>query len=228
MLQLLLSYLFPQTIDKVHSKFNGEIKVQLFSGRVSISAGGLMQSGKFLEDTWYKAFKKFEIRNSKFEIPRILILGLGAGSIVHVLNKTFPNTEIIGIDIDQKIVSLGEKYNDLGKIKNLKIVIDDATKYLTTQKKNREKYSLIFVDLYRGFAIPPKFQTTSFLTQLDQILETRGIIVFNRLKAQMQKDEAKSFLDKVGKIFQSVVSVTVFANTLVCARHKTARPLKVT
>ena len=237
----ILSYLFPQTVEKVYSKYNGEIRVTRFCGRISIEAGGLMQSGKFLEETWWKLISniKFPISNipaspagRQYKIPntkyKILILGLGGGSIIHVLNRKFPKAQITGVDIDKEIVTLGKKYNGLDQTSNLTIKIADALKFIASESKKKKKYDLIFVDLYWGYTIPSQFQTASFLKQLDQILLRGGIVIFNRLKIQMNNPEAKQFLDKLRNIFQYVNTTTILATTLVVANSKTARPLKVT
>ncbi len=216
-MQSILSFFIPQTIQKVNSSYNGEIKVTLFCNRISIEAGGLMQSGKFLEETWEKALQKFEIRNSKLEIPRILILGLGGGSVVHALNKKFPKARIVAVDIDRNIVELGRKYNNLSSVNNLKIVITDAQRFVKSEIHKKNKFDMIFVDLYRGYEIPPQFQTVSFMQQLSQILLEDGIVIFNRLKTQMNNTEAKQFLDKLHNIFQYVNRTTILANTFVVA-----------
>ena len=146
-----------------------------------------------------------------------VIVGLGGGSIVRVLTKFFPKAKITGVDIDKSIVELGKRYFNLSSIKNLEIIISDASKFLKTQQKT---YDLIFVDLYKGYSIPKKFQTDCFLKNLNKNLGKNGYVVFNMLAIQMKKPEAKSFLDKVEKIYHDGNTVSSFANTLVFARKK--------
>ena len=58
----LLSYLFPQTVYKTESPFNGEIKVNKYWGKYSMLVGGISQSGGLVKNIWQKGIKEAILR----------------------------------------------------------------------------------------------------------------------------------------------------------------------
>lgn len=212
-----LSYFIVQKIAEFQSPFNGTVSVIESFGRYYIDVAGLMQSGPFLVKTWTKGLEKLKIPKKK--ISRVLILGLGGGSFVQVINKFFPRAHIDAVDIDRVIVSVGEKYLGLKESERLHIYIEDAQKHVSQIVKNRIEYDLVFVDMYTGYTIPKFAQSDIFLQQLRQIANKNGGVIFNRLNFQNHKNEAAAFLDKLNKIFQDVVTAKVYANILILSKN---------
>lgn len=72
--------------------------------------------------------------------PRILILGLGGGTEIHLISHQYPNTQFSAVEIDPEIIKLAKRYFDVDKIPNLEIVNEDAFEYLKSFEKTiREK-----------------------------------------------------------------------------------------
>lgn len=210
-----LTKFLPKTLVKISSPINGEISVIEQWGRRKIVVGGLTQSGPLAEKIWDSGIKNL---SSIIHHPSsILILGLGGGSLAKLLNKYFPKAKIIGVEIDPIMIDLGKKYLELDKIKNLKIIIDDATAYLPSAIHHKLKFDLVFVDLYVGDKVPKNCQTKIFLKNLKQILQENGLIVFNRLYHKNHIFEAKIFLDKLKKIFNDLANKKVLTNLLIIA-----------
>lgn len=150
--------------------------------------------------------------------PDVLILGLGGGSLVKLINKYFPNAKITGVEIDPIMIELGEQYLSLKNCKNLEIVIDDATEFVQRLCNNiKNKFDLIFVDVYCGDQVPKNCETEFFLQNLKKILRKNGMIIFNRLYYKNHISEAKIFLDKLRKIFNHVNCKKVLTNLFVYA-----------
>jgi len=209
---MVLQKFFPKTLVKISSPINGEISVVEQWGRRKIVVSGLTQSGPLAEEVWERGIKLLLQRRA----GSILILGLGGGSLVKLLNKYFPQAKIIGVEIDPLMVELGQQYLELLKAKNLKIIIDDAMNFV---KKTNEKFDLIFFDLYIGDKIPKNYQTIIFLNFLKKLLRENGMIVFNCLYFKNHISEAKVFLDKLREIFDDVNCKKVLTNLLIFVRE---------
>ena len=82
------------------------------------------------------------------DIKKILVLGLGAGSIVKVINKYFPKSKITAVEIDPMMVEIGKKHFDLEKARNLEIIIGDAfnTSLFTFKFESAAKLKIRFAD----------------------------------------------------------------------------------
>lgn len=212
-----LTKLFPKTLEKINSPINGEISVVEQFGKRKIIVGGLTQSGPMAEEVWKEGIKEI-----KEQYLKILILGLGGGSLVKLINQYFPQAKIIGVEIDPLMISLGRKYLDLKKAKNLEIIIDDASNFIRRKalliektKERRSLFDLIFVDLYLGNNVPENCQNKLFLQNLKKILRKNGMVVFNRLYYKNHIFEAKIFLDKLGEMFNDFNCKRVLTNLFI-------------
>lgn len=195
-------------LEKVFSPINGEIYVtEDVLGKRRISIAGLTQSGKIIEQIWSEGLENFLKKKPK----KILILGFGAGSAAKVINKAFPKAQIVGVEIDPKIIELAKKYFDLEKVKNLKLVVDDA--YLWV-KRAEEKFDLILIDIYRGEEIPESCQSAEFFKNVKRLLAKDGMAIFNHLYSNKEKEQAEDFRKKLEKVFSQVTSLRTVANIL--------------
>lgn len=212
----IFSYFFTQTIAKYESKFNGKILVKEAFGSRFIEVGGLMQSGRIPERLFTSGFRKLQLIDSRNKVSRVLILGLGGGTIVKALNKYYPQAKLLAVDIDPVIIEAGKKYLELSKAKNLRIQIGDVFNENLSLGKN---YDLIIVDLFRGYEIPHQLNSGEFLFPLKQKLSQNGRVIFNRLYFQKYKNEADIFLDNVRQIFQDVTVHKNYFNILISAKN---------
>lgn len=200
------------------SKFNGKLKVVRTWGMGTyIQAEGLTQSGGIVETIWKQTLHK--IKNSKLEIKNCLILGLGGGTVVNLINKNWPDSKITGVDIDPEIVGLGKKYLGLDE-GSVKISIQDAQTFVKIHPSGAF-YDLIIVDLYNGDVFPEKFEKTVFLTKIKGLLSKNGVAVFNRLYYKNKKNEAEKFGIKLKTVFSKVESFRPVSNIMfLCALGK--------
>jgi len=218
-----------EIVEKYQSPINGEILVyeDLF-GKHSMRIGGVSQSGGLVVDIWTRALR--EVQSSKacpelvegFIIHNSLVLGLGCGNAAKLVSEKWPKAEITGIEIDPVVVEVGKKYFGLDKIPNLKIAIEDVFKILDEGEKcemcrevRSEKWDLVLVDLYLGKEFPKEAESEKFINNLKNILNEKGIIVFNRFYWREYKKQAKFFEEKLKKYFSKVWTRRTVSNLLI-------------
>lgn len=200
-------------LEEKESKFNGHLRVVKTWGMGTyIQAEGLTQSGGIVESIWKETFRK--IHNSKFIIHNSLILGLGGGTVAKLIRKNYPTAKITGIDIDPLMVDLGNKYLDLQKYK-VKIIISDAS---NLPNHPNQKYDLIVVDLYNGDKFPKTFATKNYIHLIRTVLQSNGVVVFNRLYFKEKKAEAEKFGDRLKRVFKKVESFRPVSNIMYICR----------
>jgi spermidine synthase len=200
-------------LAEVESPINGKIQVIKFLGKPRIIVNNLLQSGGMIELIWKKGVKV--ISNQKMVISNCLILGLGGGSAVNLINQYFPKAKITTIEIDPIMIKLGKKYFDLDKIKNLKIIINDALKTITNDQLPIAHYNLILVDLYLGHQFPPQAESPRFLKSLKKILTRKGRLIFNRLFYEKHKKSTEEFIRKLEPYFSKIELIRAWSNLLV-------------
>lgn len=107
-----------------------------------------------------------------------LLLGLGGGTLAHLLSRHAPGVQITGVDIDPGIVTFGREHFGL-QLPNLRIVIADAFAYVD---RSAEQFDYIAVDLFVGRHLHRGILAKPFLRRLSALLEPGGEIVINLLK----------------------------------------------
>ena len=208
-----LSYIFPQKLVSIPSNFNGNIDVVESFGKKYIEVGGLMQSGNFVEKIFRKGLQKLKL--DKENLSHILIIGVGGGSFVRVCQNLFPKARIVGVEIDPKMVELGEKFLHFHPESAMQIIIADI---FQRPLDKTQIFDLIFVDIYQGYAIHREAEDAKFLKYLASKTKKNGVLIFNRLYFQKYISEANYFLDKLQGIFQDVKSVKVYSNLLIVVK----------
>jgi len=107
-----------------------------------------------------------------------LLLGLGAGTLAHLLTRRVPGIRIVGVDIDSRLIEFARQHFDLA-LPNLEVVIGDAFAYAA---QCREHFDYVAVDLFCGHAFQRGALSKPFLRHLATIAGPVGEIVVNLFK----------------------------------------------
>lgn len=204
-----------KVFEEVESPINGRLTVvKDLAWGTHIMAGGLTQSGGIAEKIWKTTLSR--LFRSKLSNHKSLILGLGGGSIAKIIRKLWPESQIIGVDVDPIIIDLGVRYLGLD-VSKVSIVVQDAYEFV--KRTSRKKHDLICVDMYVGDSFPEKFETEEFLGYIFRSLFPSGVVVFNRLYYGKKINEVNMFEEQLRKVFAKVEVVHPEANVMfVCSR----------
>ena len=201
--------IWEKILYKGQSQFNGEVKVTEHLGIRRLVAAGFTQS-QTLRENGHAGQKYWEGMVppdlSLGPDSRVLLLGLGAGTIAKIITGRFGSVTIDGVEIDPLMVELGKKYFGLDS-PNLNIIIDDATKFV---KEARFKYDLVCVDLFMGGSVPKEIQSREFLESIKQLLQEKGLLAINKIFSGQK--ELEDFENFVRSIFPTVHSFVVTGN----------------
>jgi spermidine synthase len=78
--------------------------------------------------------------------PRVLLLGLGAGSAAAAVRALSPAAEMVGVERDREVLRAARSHFDLDRHR-VEIVADDAFEYL---RRERRRFDLVVEDLFVG------------------------------------------------------------------------------
>ena len=172
-------------LETRRSKYNRDVRVLKTWGiGIYIQSGGLTQSGGIVEQIWKSTLKRLSAK----DIRKILILGLGGGTVVKLVKKFWPEAKITGVDLDPIMIELGKKYLRLDDF-NVDIKIQDADSF------KLKGYDLVIIDTYLGDKYVDLFNK--------DLLESK-VVVFNRLFYGNKKKEALKFGKKLERLFKKV------------------------
>src|SRR6266700_3144820 len=111
------------------------------------------------------------------EAPRkILMLGLGGGSISTYLGRFMPEAAITTVEIDPGVITAAKTYFGLRETERMRYRAGDGRVFLN---RNSEPYDLILLDAYRGGYVPFHLLTREFYTLVKQRLTPGGAAAFN-------------------------------------------------
>jgi spermidine synthase len=111
------------------------------------------------------------------EAPRkILMLGLGGGSISTYLGRFMPEAAITTVEIDPGVITAAKTYFGLRENDRLRYRAEDGRVFLN---RNSELYDLILLDAYRGGYVPFHLLTREFYSLAKQRLAPGGAAAFN-------------------------------------------------
>lgn len=120
---------------------------------------------------------------------RILVLGLGAGSIVKFLLNTLENVIIDAVELRGAVYDIATEYFSLPEqSERLNIFIQSAQSWLDT--KHKHQYDLIIVDIFLTSKTneDPNINLRSSYQALYHLLTDKGIISINYLNADNKKN----------------------------------------
>ena len=104
-----------------------------------------------------------------------LILGLGGGTIVHLLRRRFGDLTIVGLEADPDVLALARNEFALDQ-PGLEIRHEDAFGFVTTC---RDRFDYLCVDLFRGNRPEPGMLSRPFLRNLKALATPGAEIAFN-------------------------------------------------
>jgi spermidine synthase len=110
------------------------------------------------------------------EPKRVLMIGLGGGSISSYLGRFLPDTTIDTVEIDPGVVQAAKKYFGMKETPRVRYLEGDGRVFLNRRK---ETWDLILVDAFFGGYVPFHLLTKEFYTLLKSRLAPGGAIAFN-------------------------------------------------
>ena len=178
----LLSYFYAIT-KKVESKYSGTLEITWHNGKKHLNTKNANYSYGSLQKILKFGLQKIDLKNCN----NILILGLGAGSVIETLIQDFNfKNHITALDLDPAIIKIALDEFNLSESKNLEIICDDALNFMN---RNQKIFDLIIVDLFIDTEVPSPFYKTSFWVQIVKANSSKGSILFN---ASLQSNNDKS------------------------------------
>lgn len=110
------------------------------------------------------------------QIKRVLMIGLGAGSISSYLGRAMPDVAIDTVEVDPGVIGAAKTYFGMIETPRVRYLEGDGRVFLN---RNKEPYDLILIDAYHGGYVPFHLLTKEFYALIRQRLAPGGAAVFN-------------------------------------------------
>lgn len=131
----------------------------------------------------------------------ILIMGLGAGSMVGFFQTIFPGSKVDVIEVRPKVYEVATNFFSLKVTDNLTLILGDAATELV--KISDKKYDLILLDTFIDDGMPANINNPNFFSICKKKLSNTGILTVNYWSSQYI--QIKKNLTALANIFNNQI-----------------------
>ena len=205
MFRKLFSYIIPINVFKQKSNISQTLEVTWTDGQLVLDSKNTNYSYGSLQRILRKGLKFIGFERIK-TMNNILVLGVAGGSVIKTLvDEINFEGKITGVEIDNFVIILANKYFHLDQIQNLEIIIDDAFEFVLKAKDN---YDLIIIDIFQDTKMPNFLFETFFISRICDLLQPKGFILFNTMV--VNENQKKLNLDFLNAFNAAQYTVTNF------------------
>ncbi|THB78537.1 MAG: methyltransferase domain-containing protein [Desulfobulbaceae bacterium] len=115
----------------------------------------------------------------------ILMVGLGAGSMVHFLHHHYPDSRIDVVEHAELVIELARGYFSLPE--NSQVTIHCADGYDFIRAHPNKTYDLVIIDAFDHRGMAANIYNQSYLRQLKKVLVDTGLVSFNLWSGNQDK-----------------------------------------
>ena len=209
----------PKIIYETTSELNGRIRIVDVGSTRKMVVGNTIQS--INPDSpacpklyWGQMSDSIEERFA--DIQNILILGLGGGTLAHLLSRAYPDVDITSVEYDEVMIQLAREYFYVDKIPNHKIIHEDALRIVVEPEENDitpSSLDLLIVDVLNGDKYPDLGKTGNFISAVKRLIRPGGHVVFSRIYTEFFQEEVNIFVDSLENYFTEVETEVVAGYT---------------
>ncbi len=168
----LLSYFFPIT-NKVSSTISGELEITWADGKKYLNSPHANYSYGTLQKILDFGLSKVNFSQE----ARILVLGLGGGSVLKILKEKYRHKgKITAVEIDPIVIQIADEEFGIKQDENLSILCIDALEYI---HQCEQMYDLILIDVFVDDVVPSPFFHFDFWEKLALLVQKKGYFIFN-------------------------------------------------
>ena len=133
---------------------------------------------------------------------RILILGLGGGTLASTFQRIFPGATIDTVEIDPAVVRVARKYFGFEPGANLRVFEEDGRVFVKRMQRESAHYDLIVLDAFDHEYIPEHMLTREFLLEVKSLLPEHGVLAANTFSTSRLYDhESATYYSVFGDFF---------------------------
>lgn len=209
----------PKTIYETESSINGRISVIEVGQTRKLSVDGVVQSVNWdspnaTRQVWGRLVEN--LHEQQPNLKSIMVLGLGGGSMQHLLAKKFPGIHITSVEIDKVMVDVAKQYFQLDEIPNHRIIVADALKVIAVPEEfgiPHNSLQTVIVDIFCGQKYPDLGASGNFFACVKNLVIPGGLVVFNRIYLEHHQQDVNRFIESLEAFYSNIKSVIIAGRT---------------
>ncbi len=158
----------------IQSEKNGSLQVVSWFGKTAVIGDGVFQSGRYMQRVFMGMLRMLP---RAFHPKKILVVGLGAGGCIPVIQRRFKGAHIVALEYDEVMVALAkETFLREADVGSVEIVHGDMCE---TLPRLATEFDLILVDVFCGRNVAPALASPDVLRELRRLLSWQGYLLVN-------------------------------------------------
>jgi spermidine synthase len=110
---------------------------------------------------------------------RVLVVGLGGGTLPTALAELFAEAQIDVVEIDPAVKTVAETYFGFRETERVRVALQDARVFTKRALAGETRYDLIMLDAFNGDYIPEHLMTREYLEETRALLAPGGVLAAN-------------------------------------------------
>ena len=133
---------------------------------------------------------------------RILVIGLGGGTLPTALGEIYPDAEQHVVEIDPAVVKVAQRHFGFAPSERLKVYVEDARVFTRRALASGRTYDLIMLDAFGADYIPEHLMTREYLADTKALLADDGALAANTFAvSDLYDHESATYFDVFGPFF---------------------------
>ena len=108
---------------------------------------------------------------------RMLIVGLGGGSLPSFLRKHYPSATIDVAELNPRVLAVAKEFFGFREDDRMHVYLGDGRQYI--EKVPAQRYDIVFLDAFSADTVPPHLTTQEFLEAVRRTMRPTGVVVAN-------------------------------------------------
>lgn len=133
---------------------------------------------------------------------RVLIIGLGGGTLSNTIHQLYPDAKIDNVEIDPAVIKVARKYFDFFENDNVRSFAQDGRIFVKRAAIKKQSYDWIILDAFNGDYIPEHLMTKEFFEETKALLSEHGVLSANTFsESKLYQHESATYHAVFGDFF---------------------------
>ena len=133
---------------------------------------------------------------------RILVLGLGAGTLPTLFSELYPDSSIVAVEIDPAVVRVAKTFFLFEVQPRMEVRTMDARVYVRRALLEKKSFDLVVLDAFNSQYIPEHLMTVEFIRDVAALLGPDGTLVANTFsRGRLYDHESVTYTEVFGEFF---------------------------
>jgi len=148
------------------------------------------------------------------EPARILVIGLGGGTLPKIFEKLLPDARIDAVEVDRAVISVADRFFGMRAHDRLRVHESDGRVFVK-RAIGRGSYDLVVLDAFNQDYIPEHLLTQEFLTEVRQLMKPGSVLAANTYTGSaLYAHESATY----GAVFGQFYNLRAGSNRVIIAR----------